>query len=222
MSSQYKKGQRAKNSRRWTNEEKALFAEVLADTDNNFVAIEKLALKCSSNEEVFGHIKNLFEIALQDERFIKLNEKKNFTDKKGNLKQYEKSDTSIKKLRNQTKTLKKEWKVITDRVKNGSGLAVGEEPEWYQHINPILAETNEEIDPTSSALQTSFVNRDESDLESGSEDEEGIEEHDENENEGETASSSTAAKKIQTTHQKTGCCSTPKTISNAFQQTSFI
>ena len=142
-------------------------------------------------------LKNLFEIALQDERFIKLNEKKNFTDKKGNLKQYEKLDTSIKKLRNQTKTLKKEWKVITDRVKNGSGLAAGEEPEWYQHINPILVETNEEINPTSSVLQTSFVNRDESDLESGSEDEEGIEEHDdENENEGETTSSSTAAKKI--------------------------
>ena len=73
----------------------------------------------------------------------------------------------------------------------------GEEPEWYQHINLILAETNEEINPTSSALQTSFVNRDESDLESGSEDEEGIEEHDdENENEGETTSSSTAAKKL--------------------------
>ena len=69
------------------------------------------------------------------------------------------------------KTLKKEWKGITDRVKNVSGLAVGEEPEWYQHINPILAETNEEINPTSSALQTAFVNRDESDLESGSEDE---------------------------------------------------
>ena len=100
---------------------------------------------------------------------------------------------------------------------------MGEDPEWYQHINPILAETNEEIDPTSSALQTSFVSRDESDLESGSEDEEGIEEHDdENENEGETTSSSTAAKKIQTTRQKTGCCSTPKTISNAFLQTSFI
>ena len=47
--------------------------------------MEKLTLKCSSNEEVFGHIKNLFEIALQEERFIKLNEKKNFTDKKGNL-----------------------------------------------------------------------------------------------------------------------------------------
>ena len=75
-------------------------------------------------------------------------------------------------------------------------MAAGEEPEWYQHINLILAETNEEINPTSSALQTSFVNRDESDLESGSADEEGIEEHDENENEGETTSSSTAAKKI--------------------------
>ena len=42
MSSQDEKGKRVKNSRRWTNEEKALFAEVLADTDNNFlVAIEK-------------------------------------------------------------------------------------------------------------------------------------------------------------------------------------
>ena len=149
--------------------------------------------------------------------------KRTLPTKKGNLKQYEKLDTSIKRLRNQTKTLKKEWKVITDRVKNGSSLAAGEEPEWYQHVNPILAETNEEINPTSSALQICFVNRDESDLESGSEDEDGIEEHDdENENEGETTSSSTAAKKNQTTRQKTGCCSTPKTISNAFQQTSFI
>ena len=86
MSSQDKKGQRVKNSRRWTNEEKAPFAEVLADTDNNFlVAIEKLAPKCSSNEEVFGHIKNLFEIALQDERFINSIRKRTLPTKRGTL-----------------------------------------------------------------------------------------------------------------------------------------
>lgn len=168
------KDDRNKNCRRWTNEEKALFAEVLADPDNNFlVAIDKLALKCSSNEEVFGHIKNCFEVALQDEIFIKNNEAQNFTDKRGNLRKYERLDTSITKLRNQLKTLKREWKNITDRIKNGSGLAPGEEPEWYLVMNPILAETNEEINLASSANETSFVNKEYKSGESDSDEDEG-------------------------------------------------
>ena len=86
MSSQDKKGQQVKNCRRWTNEEKALFAEVLADTDNNFlVAIEKLALKCSSNEEVFGHIKNLFEIAFKMNGLLNSMRKRTLPTKRGTL-----------------------------------------------------------------------------------------------------------------------------------------
>ena len=52
-------------------EGKALFAEILVNTDHNFLlTLEKLALKCLSNYEVFSHIKNLFQIALQDSQFI--------------------------------------------------------------------------------------------------------------------------------------------------------
>lgn len=41
-----KKGDQTKNSRRRSNEEKTLFAEILADKDNKFLlVIDKLALK---------------------------------------------------------------------------------------------------------------------------------------------------------------------------------
>ena len=83
------KEDRTKSCRRWTNEEKIIFAEILADTDNNFLlVIDKHTLKGFSNEEVFGHIKSLFDVALRDEAFIDKNEKENFTDKKGKIKPY--------------------------------------------------------------------------------------------------------------------------------------
>ena len=114
-------------------------------------------MNCSSNEEVFGHIKSLFDVALRDEAFIDKNGKENFTDKKRNIKPYQKLDTSTAKLRNQMKTLKKEWRNITDKIKNGSGLAPEKEPDWYLFLNLQLAETKREINVTSGALQTSFV-----------------------------------------------------------------
>ena len=81
---------------------RAILAEILADTDNNFLLIiDKLALNCSSNEDVFGHIKSLFDAVLQEKAFIDKNEKKKFTDKKGKVKPYQKLDTSVAKLRNQ-------------------------------------------------------------------------------------------------------------------------
>ena len=56
---------------------RAILAEILADTDNNFLLIiDKLALNCSSNEDVFGHIKSLFDAVLQEKAFIDKNEKK--------------------------------------------------------------------------------------------------------------------------------------------------
>lgn len=54
------------------------------------LATDTLTLKCSSNEEVLGHIKSLFDVTLRDEAFIDKNEKENFTDKP-----YQKLDTSI-------------------------------------------------------------------------------------------------------------------------------
>ena len=82
---------------------RAILAEILADTDNNFLLIiGKLALNCSSNKDVFGHIKSLFDAVLQEKAFIDKNEKKKkFTDKKGKIKPYQKLDTSVAKLRNQ-------------------------------------------------------------------------------------------------------------------------
>ena len=56
---------------------RAILAEILADTDNNFLLIiDKLTLNCSSNEDVFGNIKSLFYAALQEKAFIDKNEKK--------------------------------------------------------------------------------------------------------------------------------------------------
>ena len=43
--------------RNWTSEKTELFADVLADEDNQFAAsLEKLALKKSANNELFDHI----------------------------------------------------------------------------------------------------------------------------------------------------------------------
>ena len=45
------------NSRRWTEAELSIFAEVLADESNQFrTSLEKLALKKAANNELFEHI----------------------------------------------------------------------------------------------------------------------------------------------------------------------
>ena len=52
-----------KNARRWADNELELFAEVLADPENNFViSLKKLTLKKLANNEVFEHVKNTFEM----------------------------------------------------------------------------------------------------------------------------------------------------------------
>ena len=55
------------------------------------------------------------------------------------------------------KTLKKEWRNIRDKINNRSDLTPRKEPDWYLYFYPVIAETNEEINVSSSALQTSFV-----------------------------------------------------------------
>ena len=49
----------------------------------------------------------------------------NFTGKKGNIEPNEKFNTSVAKLQNQMKTLKKEWRNITDKLRKVSRLAPG-------------------------------------------------------------------------------------------------
>ena len=65
-----KKGKTTKNTRRWTENELELFAEILADPENNFaISLEKLTLKKSAINEVFEHIKNTFEMEKDNEIF---------------------------------------------------------------------------------------------------------------------------------------------------------
>ena len=68
-----KKSKTTKNARQWTQNELELFAEVLADPENNFaISLEKLALKKSANNEVFKHIKKTFKKKMDNKTF-KLN-----------------------------------------------------------------------------------------------------------------------------------------------------
>ena len=59
-----------KNAKRWIENEFELFAEVLGDSENNFaIFLEKLTLKKLANNEVFEHIKNTFEMEMDNEVF---------------------------------------------------------------------------------------------------------------------------------------------------------
>ena len=64
-----------KFSRTWTIHETVEFCSILADPNDKFLSsLEKLALKKSSNNEVFLHIKNAFDDALKDMKFCEENE----------------------------------------------------------------------------------------------------------------------------------------------------
>ena len=116
---------KGKNSRRWSPVEIDTFAGILADTENNYaVALDKLALKKSSNNEVFEHIRTAFLAEMEKEDF-RVRNKEHF------IRTPSKLDTSLDKLRQKYKWLKREWGEHTRRAKNGSGLAPDEEPHWY-------------------------------------------------------------------------------------------
>ena len=85
--------------------------------------LEKLALKKSSNNEVFTHIKKLFDQVLQDPSFREQNNRNNFVLKDGTALKYVNIDTSVEKLRRKYANLKTEWRKLRDRVKLGSGLS---------------------------------------------------------------------------------------------------
>ena len=72
--------------RRWTEEEAEKFAKVLADPVNGFVfCLDRLALKKSSNNAVYEHIKKSFDKELAKKESIEINEKNNLNDR-GNVK----------------------------------------------------------------------------------------------------------------------------------------
>ena len=150
-----------KNARRWTNEERTLFADVLVDKANNFlITIEKLASKFSPNDEVFGLIKIVFDAKLQLSNFKELNESNNFKDKQGNIIPYEKLDTSVSKLRAQLKNMKTKWKEIHERACKGSSQPHKEKPVWYQLLNAVFSETNEELNLIGTTAPSFLLNHD--------------------------------------------------------------
>ena len=121
--------------------------------------MDGLALKKSSNDELYEHIKKNFVEALEKKEFIEINEKNNSKDK-GKVKDYKKLDTSITRLRSKFKSLKSEWCKLHSRIKRGSGLAPSNKPLWFKHMDPIFSETNAKIRLSSSAHETSFAQED--------------------------------------------------------------
>ena len=120
--------------RYWTSVEVTLFTEVLADEEHNFAAaLEKLAPKKLANNDVFALIQKR-----RQNDFIEVNEVKNFTNAKGVFSEYTPLGTSLEKLRRKYTTTKTEWRKISDRCKNRSGLAPEKEPSWYKILNPIF------------------------------------------------------------------------------------
>ena len=137
-----KKRKYKESQRRWTKKEIEKFSETLADPTCNYAAfLEKLALKKSSNNELFEHIKNIFDEELNDREFKLMNIKKNFT-KDGHPIPHKTLDTLIERLRNKYKALKQEWSKIITRMKSGSGLSLEKEPVWFKRLDPVFCETN--------------------------------------------------------------------------------
>ena len=121
-----KKSKEPKNAQRWTDVELDAYADVLADPEISLAAtLDKLALKKSSNNEVFEHIQKELAAEMETEDFQSRNNN------------YFKStptklDISMKKLRHKYMWFKTEWTNKTNRTKNGSGLDPEKEPHWYQ------------------------------------------------------------------------------------------
>ena len=121
-------------TRNWTSAEVTLFTEVLADEEHNFVAaLEELALKKAANNEVLTqNTQKIFDQKLKENDFMEVNEAENVTIAKGVVSEYTPLDTSLEKLRRKYTTLKAEWRKISDRCKNGSGLVAEKEPSSYK------------------------------------------------------------------------------------------
>ena len=126
-------------ARNWTSAEITLFAEVLADEEHNFAtALEELALKKAAYNNVFTLIQKIFDEKRRENHLIEVNEAENFTNAKGVVSEYTPLDTSLEKLHRKYTTLKAEWREISNRCKNESGLAPEKESSWYKILNPIF------------------------------------------------------------------------------------
>lgn len=154
-----KRSKKPRNSRRWTETELSSYAQVLGDPENAFgLALEKLALKKSANNEVFDHIQKTLIAEMEKDEFKTMNAE-NFKGPATKL------ELSIEKLRQKYKWFKTEWTNITNRAKHGSGLEPEKEPNWYKILDPVFSETHKPLNLISSAAEISEEGSDISDAE---------------------------------------------------------
>lgn len=96
-----------KNNRNWCLKERNPFCSILVDPATNFMAEIEKALE----EEPFKSSK--------------------FREAKRKL------ELNVKKPQVKYSNIKQQWRKLTDRKKNGSGLGALDDPEWFQIINPV-------------------------------------------------------------------------------------
>ena len=132
---------KSSKERKWTEDENLLFANIIVN-EGNAVPLEMLAIKRSSNEELFCHIKAEFDKQIKALAYKQ---------------KYAPLDTSIAKLRKKYSNLKLEHSKITKRIKEGSGRAASMEPKWYHVLNDVFAERCADLNLRSSANDTSYV-----------------------------------------------------------------
>ena len=86
-----------------------------------------------------------------------MNIEKNLVKRDGHPIPHKPLNISIERLRNKYKALKQEW--------SRSGLSPEQETVWLKDLDPVFCETNEEMKLTSSATETSFLNKESGDYE---------------------------------------------------------
>ena len=110
----------------------------------------ELCTKKSANEELFHHIKLDFDISMG----------------------YEEGEEtfSIEKLHAKFKWFKKQWRIIDNKIKNGSGLGAKDTavPSWYDIMNPHFCEAADDMTLVSSKASNIDTTRDSMDSENHS------------------------------------------------------
>lgn len=131
-----KEVQESKRNKLWSDEEMAIYAKVLANSDNKdscwLFQLQNYALKKYANEELFINIREEFEEALP----------------------YDSVDYTFTtdQLRVKYKWFKKEWRNIDFKIKYGSGLGRNDTatPVWYDILNPHFCDAVEDMTSVSS------------------------------------------------------------------------
>lgn len=131
--------------RRWSNVELTQFATVLVDEKESFLfQLESKAAKKASNMQIFANIKTNFDEHLAidgvaEKVKMEIGERK-FTDQPL-------IETTISKLRIKYKWMKNQRKIYNHRIKSSDEkMAPIQKPEWLLILDPVLAQTNAELE----------------------------------------------------------------------------